>query len=157
MKKTLFMLLVTAFVVFSGQVLAKDGLYMGMDLGVAVAPDMDIKTGGLDDWSTDGNGTRCDATINPDRLQGGPVPMIQSPGVQRLSRLMAAQGFWRDWPWGIAWAASGSRVNISIAVPGMAARLNPTLMAGYPVVVGNMGAAGLCRNMGAVPRMPSII
>ncbi|MDE0403742.1 MAG: hypothetical protein OXI53_00305 [Nitrospira sp.] len=71
MKKILFMLLVTAFVVFSGQVLAKDGLYMGMDLGVAVAPDVDIKTGGLDDWSTSGSGTRCDATINPDRLQGG--------------------------------------------------------------------------------------
>ena len=79
MKKILFVLLVTAFVVSSGQVLAKDGLYMGMDLGVAVAPDMDIKTGGLDDWSTSGSGTRCDVTINPDRVQGGactdtPVP-----------------------------------------------------------------------------------
>lgn len=71
MKKILFVLLVTAFVVSSGQVLAKDGLYMGMDLGVAVAPDMDVKTGGLDDWSTSGSGTRCDATINPGRLQGG--------------------------------------------------------------------------------------
>ena len=55
----------------TGQVWAKDGFYLGMDVGVAVAPEMDVQTGGLDDWSTTGADTRCDATINPDRLQGG--------------------------------------------------------------------------------------
>ncbi len=69
MKKIiLFMLLGAAFVVFSGQVLAKDGIYMGMDLGVAVAPDMDVQTGGFDDWTTDAApdgfpGVLCDQTI----------------------------------------------------------------------------------------------
>ena len=69
MKKILFVLLVTGLVFSSGPVLAKDGLYLGMDLGVAVAPDMDVQTGGLDDWSTTGADTKCDATINPDRVQ----------------------------------------------------------------------------------------
>lgn len=71
MKKFLFVLLVMGLVLSSGSVFAKDGLYLGMDVGVAVAPDMDVQTGGLDDWSTSGADTRCDATINPDRLQGG--------------------------------------------------------------------------------------
>lgn len=85
MKKILFMLLVTAFVFSSGQVWAKDGLYLGMDIGVAVAPDMDVDTGGFDDWSTSGNGTRCDATINPDRLQGGACanePAVWGPATE---------------------------------------------------------------------------
>ena len=72
MKNFLFVLLVMGLVLSSGPVWAKDGFYMGMDLGVAVAPDMDVQTGGLDDWSTDEtvfSGARCDATINPDRLQ----------------------------------------------------------------------------------------
>ncbi len=71
MRKFLFLLVVIGLAFSSGHVWAKDGLYLGMDVGVAVAPDMDVQTGGLDDWSTSGNGTRCDATINPDRLQGG--------------------------------------------------------------------------------------
>ena len=157
MKKFLFVLLVTGLVFSAGPVWAKDGLYLGMDLGVAVAPDMDIKTGGLDDWPD----TRCDATINPDRLQAGHCGMILLSGARR-SRLMAARGFWRDWPWGIAWAASGSRVNISIAAPGMAARLNlafPTprsLMAcGTPVNRRNTEAT-VRGNTEAVSRMPSI-
>ena len=126
MKKFLLVLMGMALVFSSGQAWAKDGLYLGMDVGVAVAPDMDVKTGGLDDWSASGNGTRCDVTINPDRLQGGDCALMILRSGPRKSRLMAARGFWRDWPWGIAWAASGSRVNISIAAPGMAARLNPT-------------------------------
>ena len=72
MKKFLFVLLVMGLVLSSGPVWAKDGLYIGMDIGVAVAPDMDVQTGGFDDWSTDEDvfsGARCDATINPDRLQ----------------------------------------------------------------------------------------
>ena len=47
MKKFLFVLVFMGLVFSSGPVLAKDGLYMGMDLGVAVAPDMDVQTGGL--------------------------------------------------------------------------------------------------------------
>ena len=71
MKKFLIVLVFMGLVLSTGPVLAKDGLYLGMDIGVAVAPDMDVDTGGLDDWSASGNGTRCDVTINPDRLQGG--------------------------------------------------------------------------------------
>ena len=70
MKKFLFVLLVIGLAFSSGQVWAKDGFYLGMDVGVAVAPEMDVQTGGLDDWSETGSDTRCDATINPDRLQG---------------------------------------------------------------------------------------
>ena len=85
MKKSLFVLVVVGLVFSSGPVLAKDGLYLGMDVGVAMAPDMDIKTGGLDDWSTSGNGTRCDATINPGRLQGGACasdPAVWGPATE---------------------------------------------------------------------------
>ena len=46
MNKCSLVLLVMTLVVSSGPVWAKDGLYMGMDLGVAVAPAMDVQTGG---------------------------------------------------------------------------------------------------------------
>ena len=68
MKKFLFVLLVMGLVLSSGSVFAKDGLYLGMDVGVAVAPDMDVQTGGFDDWTTDSApdgfpGVLCDQTI----------------------------------------------------------------------------------------------
>ncbi len=68
MKKFLFVLLVMGLVLSSGSVFAKDGLYLGMDVGVAVAPDMDVQTGGFDDWTTDSApdgfpGVLCDRTI----------------------------------------------------------------------------------------------
>ena len=70
MKKFLFVLVVMGLVLSSGQVWAKDGFYLGMDLGVAVAPEMDVQTGGKDDWSEElGGGSRCDLTINPQGLQ----------------------------------------------------------------------------------------
>ena len=70
MKTSCLGLLVMALVICAGPVFAKDGFYMGMDLGIAVAPEMDVQTGGLDDWSsTDVPATRCDRTINPDGLQ----------------------------------------------------------------------------------------
>ncbi len=73
MKKLLLVLLVIALVVSSGPVLAQDGWYMGIDLGVAVAPEMDVKTGGLDDWVSSADAAhsaiRCDKTINPDGFQ----------------------------------------------------------------------------------------
>ena len=47
MKNFLFVLLVIGLLLSSGPVLAKDGFYMGMDLGVAVAPEMDVQTGGI--------------------------------------------------------------------------------------------------------------
>ena len=46
MKKLLLVGMVIALVVSSDPVLAQDGWYMGMDLGAAVAPGMDVKTGG---------------------------------------------------------------------------------------------------------------
>ena len=79
MQKILLVLLVIALVVSSGPVLAKDGFYMGMDLGVAIAPDMDVKTGGLDDWSrSDDPFFLCDASLYPegarDRCRDTPFP-----------------------------------------------------------------------------------
>lgn len=80
MKKFLFVLVGMVLVLSAGQVWAKDGFYMGMDLGVVVAPEMDVQTGGLDDWSsTDVSATRCDVTINPDRSQVGPNDCADDP------------------------------------------------------------------------------
>ena len=75
MKNFLFVLLVIGLLLSAGPVWAKDGFYLGMDVGVAVAPDMDIKTGGFDDWSpapeqgAEVLGHRCDRIINPQGLQ----------------------------------------------------------------------------------------
>lgn len=64
----------------AGPAWAKDGLYLGMDVGVAVAPDLDIKTGGLDDWSaSDTSATRCDVTINPNQIQVAPGECASEP------------------------------------------------------------------------------
>lgn len=57
---------------FPCQASAADGWYMGMDLGVAISPDMDVETGGLDDWTqsnTEIPPVRCDVTLNPNRVQ----------------------------------------------------------------------------------------
>ena len=71
MKKFLFVLVVLGLVFSYGPVMAKDGVYIGMDVGVAVAPDMDVQTGGFDDWTTDQApidfpGVLCDQTIYSD-------------------------------------------------------------------------------------------
>ncbi len=58
MKKFLFVLLVMGLVFSSGQVWAKDGFYIGGELGIAVAPGMDIEA-----WDTD-VATQCDKFIN---------------------------------------------------------------------------------------------
>ena len=61
MKKFLFVLMVVALVVSSGPVWAKDGFYLGMDLGIAVAPGMGIDLA----WIHDTASTRCDGHIDP--------------------------------------------------------------------------------------------
>ncbi len=71
MKNFFFVLLVTGLLLSAGPVWAKDGLYLGMDLGVAMAPDMDVQTGGFDDWTTDEaptgfQGVLCDTHIFPE-------------------------------------------------------------------------------------------
>ena len=60
MKKMLLVLMVPALLVSSGQIWAKNGLYMGMDLGFAVAPGMDVES-----WDND-VATQCDGFINND-------------------------------------------------------------------------------------------
>ena len=60
MKKFLFVLVVMGLVFSSGPVWAKDGFYIGGDLGIAVAPEM-----GVTAWDTD-VGTTCDKWINND-------------------------------------------------------------------------------------------
>ncbi len=68
MRKFLLVSLMTALVVFSGQAWAKDGWYMGMDLGVAIAPGLDVSARDND------YGTVCDKIINPDGYQVGNAP-----------------------------------------------------------------------------------
>ena len=63
MKKILFVLLVMGLLLSSGPVLAKDGFYIGGDLGIAVAPEMDMK-GNDNDYDT-----QCDIHVNPRRFQ----------------------------------------------------------------------------------------
>jgi len=58
MKKILFVLVVMGLVFSSGQVWAKDGFYIGGDLGIAVAPGLDVI------GSDDDVGTPCDGFIN---------------------------------------------------------------------------------------------
>ena len=60
MKKFLFVLMVMGLMFSSGPVLAKDGFYIGGDLGVAVAPEI-----GMEAWDNDVS-TRCDGFINND-------------------------------------------------------------------------------------------
>ena len=72
MKKFLFVLVVMGLVFSSGPVLAKDGFYLGMDLGVAVAPEMDVKNGGTDDWSEElGGGLPMRRDHQPGSFAGG--------------------------------------------------------------------------------------
>lgn len=88
MNRFMLLVIVLSFSVFSSHAWAKDGLYLGMDLGVAVAPDMDVQTGGLDDWADPTTGvsaSRCDQTINPDGVQvpaglcGDGTPQLWGP------------------------------------------------------------------------------
>ena len=72
MKKFLFVLLVMALVVSAGPVWAKDGLYIGMDLGIAVAPGMDVNS------SDNDVGTTCDGFINNDGSGGYLVTSTES-------------------------------------------------------------------------------
>jgi len=71
--------------VLPGRGRAQEGWYMGMQLGAAAAPGMELKTGGLDDWSSsDVSSVRCDVTLNPDRVQVEPgvcsdVPLPWGP------------------------------------------------------------------------------
>ena len=77
MKKILFLLLVMGLVISSGPVLAKDGFYIGGDLGIAVAPEMDMK-GNDNDYDTP-----CDNHINPTGFQTNDNPggLPQPPAV----------------------------------------------------------------------------
>lgn len=66
-----FVLVGMMLLVFPCQASAADGWYMGMDLGVAISPDVDVETGGLDDWTSSNPEllARCDVTLNPERVQ----------------------------------------------------------------------------------------
>ena len=64
MKKILFAMVVIGLVFSSGPVMAKDGFYVGMDLGVAVAPGLDVNS------SDNDVGTPCDGFINNDGSGG---------------------------------------------------------------------------------------
>ena len=74
-----------ALMVSCAPVWAKDGLYVGMDLGVAIAPEMDAKTGGLDDWVSDPDqahlAIRCDVTQFPINRFPRPAECADNPTV----------------------------------------------------------------------------
>ena len=68
MKKFLLVLLVMGLVFSSGPVLAKDGFYIGGELGIAVAPEMNMK-GNDNDYDSP-----CDKHINPTGFQTNENP-----------------------------------------------------------------------------------
>ena len=73
MKKLFLALVVIALVIPSRPVSAQNGWYIEMDLGIAVAPGIDVKTGGMDDWVSSADAAhsaiRCDRIINPGGFQ----------------------------------------------------------------------------------------
>ena len=82
-----FVLVGMMLLIFPCQASAADGWYMGMDMGVAISPDVDVETGGLDDWTqpsnsnTDSNtDVRCDVTLNPKRVQVEEGQCSDDPG-----------------------------------------------------------------------------
>ena len=81
MRRCLPLAVVLVLLVFPGRARAQDGWYMGMDLGVAVAPGIDVATGGLDDWSSSlgASSVRCDVTLNPERIQVEPGVCSDTP------------------------------------------------------------------------------
>ena len=73
-------LLALFLLVLSGRARAQEGWYLEVHLGAAAAPGMDVKTGGLDDWSSsDVSSVRCDVTLNPDRVQVEPGECSEVP------------------------------------------------------------------------------
>ena len=72
MKKLLFVLVVMALVFSSGPVFAKDGFYIGGDLGIAVAPGLDVEA-----WDND-VATQCDGFINNDGSGNYLVPPMRN-------------------------------------------------------------------------------
>ena len=68
MKKFLFVLVVIGLVFSSGPAMAKDGFYIGGELGIAVAPEMSLEA-----WDNDVD-TRCDRFINNDGSGNYAVP-----------------------------------------------------------------------------------
>lgn len=78
-------LLLIGIVVFVCPAPAEDRWYLSTDVGFAMSPDLDVLTGGLDDWVSVENAAhssiRCDATINPDRFQTEPGACGSDPAV----------------------------------------------------------------------------
>ena len=79
-------LLIGAVLLFGqSMVRAEDGWYLSTDLGVAWGPELDVLTGGLDDWasaeSAAHSSIRCDKTINPDGFQTLPGACGSDPAV----------------------------------------------------------------------------
>ena len=109
MKKFLFVLVVMGLVLSSGPVWAKDGFYIGGDLGIAVAPSMDLI------GSDDDVGTPSDGFVNSGNYLMQPR-ILPDPLRTFIMMILAERlGFWQEWLWAIVWAASGSKENISIA------------------------------------------
>ena len=63
--KQYLLLLICMALLLPGQLPAQNGLYVGTDLGIAIAPGMSV-AGSDNDW-----GTKCDRIINPQELEVG--------------------------------------------------------------------------------------
>ena len=72
MKKCLLVLLMMGLVLSSTPVWAKDGFYIGGELGIAMAPDLDVES-----WDNDVP-TQCDGFINNDGSGGQLVPPLRN-------------------------------------------------------------------------------
>lgn len=85
LKKFSALLIASVFFSCPGSLRAEDGWYLSTDLGVAWGPQLDIQTGGLDDWVSEENlvhsSIRCDLTINPTLFQTAPGACGSAPAV----------------------------------------------------------------------------
>ena len=59
--------------------IARDGLYLGLDVGMTIDKDISVSAGGLDDWENTPISGRCDRTVNPDHVQIAPTDCGDEP------------------------------------------------------------------------------
>ena len=59
--------------------IARDGLYLGLDVGMTIDKDISVSTGGEDDWENTPISGRCDRTVNPDHVQIAPTDCGDEP------------------------------------------------------------------------------
>ena len=84
--KQYLLLLVCMALLVPGQLPAQDGLYVGTDLGIAIAPGMNV-TASDNDW-----GTKCDSVINPLELEVGGSCDVHPPPSEWMNEFSGGTG-----------------------------------------------------------------